>query len=410
VYYDASIEKADLEIESGAMPQRRCSIQYCSVQKIYLYQMQLSVWEKESFFEPQDIIIVGSGLVALWSALELKQQQPNLKITILERSLIPSGASTRNAGFACFGSPSELMYDKEVLGEDKMWEIVEMRYKGMQKMARVLREEAIGMVICGGYEVYNTPTSVADDSIGWLNKGLKEITGNDQCFSWANDRLRTFRFSGFDAMIENKLEGYLHSGKLVQTLLRKVQALGVQVFGSFEVKHWEKVNGKMIINPGEEISLTAQQLLICTNAFTSTLLPELNIIPARGQIILTTPIEGLSMKGAFHYDEGFYYFRNLGNRVLLGGARNKAFDAERTTEMITSEIIQHQLEQFLSHHILPGQSFTIEQRWSGIMGFTDNKEPITKRLDDNISVAISCNGMGVALAPIIAEKVCEMMS
>jgi gamma-glutamylputrescine oxidase len=116
------------------------------------------------------------------------------------------------------------------------------------------------------------------------------------------------------------------------------------------------------------------------------------------------------MKGAFHYDEGFYYFRNLGNRVLLGGARNKAFDAERTTEMITSEIIQHQLEQFLSGHILPGQSFTIEQRWSGIMGFTDNKEPITKRLDDNISVAISCNGMGVALAPIIAEKVCEMMS
>jgi gamma-glutamylputrescine oxidase len=91
--------------------------------------MQLSVWEKESFFEHQDIIIVGSGLVGLWSALELKEKHPRLKITILERSMVPAGASTRNAGFACFGSPSELLHDKEISGEDRMWRIVEMRYK-----------------------------------------------------------------------------------------------------------------------------------------------------------------------------------------------------------------------------------------------------------------------------------------
>jgi len=66
--------------------------------------MQVSIWEKETFYAPQDIVIVGSGFVGLWSAFYLKKKDPDLKITILDRGMIPTGASTRNAGFACFGS------------------------------------------------------------------------------------------------------------------------------------------------------------------------------------------------------------------------------------------------------------------------------------------------------------------
>ena len=71
----------------------------------------LSVWEKESFYSTQDVILVGGGLMGLWTAYELKKKNPYLKITILERNTIPLGASTRNAGFACFGSPTEIIHD-----------------------------------------------------------------------------------------------------------------------------------------------------------------------------------------------------------------------------------------------------------------------------------------------------------
>jgi gamma-glutamylputrescine oxidase len=373
--------------------------------------MQLSVWERETFFAKQDIIIIGSGLVGLWSALELKSKNPTLKITILERGFIPAGASTRNAGFACFGSPTELIHDRNVLGEDRMWGIVEMRYKGIKKMISVLKNEIISFERCGGYEVYDFSTNLEDlgENIAWLNKGLSDITGNNPCFNWADDQLQEFGFSGFDAMIENKLEGYIHSGQLVQVLLKKIQGLGVQVFTNAAVTGWEKVNGNIEVNTSGFIKFTTDQLLVCTNAFTSALLPE-KITPARGQVILTAPIEGLKMKGTFHYQEGYYYFRNLGNRILLGGARNKSFDTEATTEMETSELIQKRLEEFIAEHLLPGQSFSIEQRWSGIMGFTEDKQPLIKRVDDNVSLAVACNGMGVALAPVIAEKVCEIIS
>ena len=94
---------------------------------------QLSVWEKESFFAPADIIIVGSGLVGLWSAYYLKKKAPNLSITIVERGLIPTGASTRNAGFACFGTLTELVSGVKEMGEDQMLELTELRYKGLKK-------------------------------------------------------------------------------------------------------------------------------------------------------------------------------------------------------------------------------------------------------------------------------------
>ena len=38
--------------------------------------MSLSIWEKESFFSPKDVIIIGSGFVGLWSAYYIKKRFP----------------------------------------------------------------------------------------------------------------------------------------------------------------------------------------------------------------------------------------------------------------------------------------------------------------------------------------------
>src|SRR4051812_15686725 len=115
----------------------------------------VSIWEKETFYAPQDIIIAGSGLVGLWSALYLKKRNPKLRITILERGWIPSGASTRNAGFACFGSLSEVIADARISGTEKMLELVEMRFKGLERIHKYFGQSAIDYDLCGGYELYD---------------------------------------------------------------------------------------------------------------------------------------------------------------------------------------------------------------------------------------------------------------
>ena len=375
----------------------------------------ISIWEKESFFAEQDIIIVGNGFVGLWSAFHLKKKKPGLKITIVDRGIIPTGASTRNAGFACFGSLSELIHDGIYMGADKMLELVEMRYKGLKKIRKYFSKKEIDFDLCGGYELYDdTDTNSTEQlhkNINHLNTLLKSVTGKKRTFELADNKIADFGFGNTKHLVINKSEGYLHSGKLIKALLQKVQSMGVQVLPAIEIKAFEKQKGKIELITNQHFNLAAKQVLVCTNAFAKNLLPELDIVPARGQVLVTSPIENLRWQGSFHSDEGFYYFRNIGKRVLLGGARNKAFKEEETTEMQTTGMIQNELERYLDEVILPDQKgkYTIDYRWSGIMAMGSDKMPIIKEVEPGIFCAVRMSGMGVALAPIAGRTVTKLM-
>lgn len=371
--------------------------------------MQLSIWEKESFFAPNDCLVIGSGFVGLWSAYWIKKEFPRSRVTIIERGLIPTGASTRNAGFACFGSITELLEDARVMGLDKTLEVLEMRYKGIQRIRKTFGKRSIDLEICGGYDLltYNDISKIPDlkEQVKWINKEIETITGEKKVFAFADDKINAFGLSGFSRMVENRCEGYLHSGKLSQCLLCLVQGMGVSVLNGMEIERMEANSKGYTLFTSNGVKFETAKLLICTNAFARELLPSIDVVPARGQVLLTSPVEGLKLHGTFHYDHGFYYFRNLGNRVLLGGARNKAFEAEATTVMETSGLIQSELEQFLAEHILPGKEYSITDRWSGIMAMGSEKMPIIDQLDTNLFCALRMSGMGVALAPVAGQVI-----
>jgi glycine/D-amino acid oxidase-like deaminating enzyme len=375
--------------------------------------VQPSVWEKETFFSHKDVIIVGSGVVGLWSAYYMQKTNPQAKILVLERGIIPTGASTRNAGFACIGSPTELLADARKMGEQSMLEIVAMRYEGLQRIKKVFSNKEIEYERHGGFELitdnqYPKLKQLKND-LGWLNITLRRAIKDEKTFRMADKKIKGFGFKQTSHLVESRAEAQLHSGKLLQALLRKVQGMGVEVMTQTEVTGFEKANQKIILQTNLPVTFSTDQLLICTNGFASQLLPKIDVVPVRGQVLVTSPIKKLHFKGAFHYDEGFYYFRNLGNRVLLGGARNKAIKDENSAEMITTDLIQEELERFLKEVILPKQKFTIEHRWSGIMGIGTGKFPIIKKIEKNVYCAVRMSGMGVALSPVVGDIVARQM-
>src|SRR5687767_1399125 len=105
-----------------------------------------SIWELETFYAPRDVIILGSGLAGLWSAWYLKRSNPSLNVLILDKGMIPTGASTRNAGFACYGSLTELLDDARTMGEDQMLELVTMRIEGLSRIKKLLKKREIDYV------------------------------------------------------------------------------------------------------------------------------------------------------------------------------------------------------------------------------------------------------------------------
>ncbi len=406
--------------------------------------MAISVWEQSTYFAPKDLVIVGCGFVGLWTAYEAIQKNPKLNITILERGIIPSGASTRNAGFSCFGSVSELMYDVQLMGEAAMLETVKMRYDGLQRIQKVFKATEIDYNQWGGYELFEKKikldkinkgkinqkkikenvakggydVSKLDDDIAYLNKilapALKTTKKNGKylpIYTNATKDIKNLGFQGIEALAYNQLEGQLNSAKLVLALQKAVQAKGVQILFNTEVKKFKSHAKGVTIHSNLEAPIEAKQFLVSTNGFAKKLIPGLDVVPARGQVFVTEPIPNLKFKGCFHFDEGFYYFRNLGNRLLLGGARNKDFKNEKTYSLETSVKIQNVLEDFMMQRILPKgtKKPKIELRWSGTMGIGKIKKPIIQEVQPNVYCAVRMSGMGVAIAPIVAKKVVKLM-
>jgi len=392
--------------------------------------MAISVWEQSTYFAPKDLVIVGCGFVGLWTAYEAIHQNPKLNITILERGTIPSGASTRNAGFSCFGSVSELMSDIQLMGEATMLETVKMRYDGLQRIQEVFKAKEIDYNQWGGYELFEGKKGARNDesgmydisklesNIAYLNKilapALKTPKKNGKylpIYTNASKDIKKLGFQGIEALAFNQLEGQLNSAKLVLALQKAVQSKGVQILFNTEVKKFKSHKKGVTITTNLEAVLETKQFLVCTNGFAKQLIPRLDVVPARGQVFVTEPIKNLKFKGCFHFDEGYYYFRNLGDRLLLGGARNADFKNEKTYSLETSATIQKVLEDFMMQRILPKGSKKpkIELRWSGTMGIGSIKKPIIEQVQPNVYCAVRMSGMGVAIAPIVAKKALKLM-
>ena len=384
--------------------------------------MAISAWEQSTYYASKDVVIIGCGFVGLWTAYELINKHPKMNITILERGVIPSGASTRNAGFSCFGSVSELMYDVSLMGESNMLETVKMRYDGLQKIQRTFDKKTIDYDQFGGYELFEKngdyDISKLDADIAYLNKvlapALKTPKKNGKylpIYTNESKKIKQLGFQAIEALAFSPFEGQLNSAKLVLALQQAVQSKGVQILFNTEVKKFKSHTKGVTIHTNLEAAIETKQMLICTNGFAKQLMPSLDVVPARGQVFITEPIPNLKFKGTFHFDEGFYYFRNVDNRLLLGGARNKDFKNEKTYSLETSALIQKTLEDFMMKRILPKGSKKpkIELRWSGTMGIGKIKKPIIEELQPNVFCAVRMSGMGVAIAPIVAERVVKLM-
>lgn len=361
----------------------------------------------------QDVVIVGGGLLGLSTALSVKEKMPRARICVLERGIFPSGASTRNAGFACFAKACEMLSDIEKQGEKKAAKLAHDRFMGLQKLRSRISDSAMEYDQLGGHElILNNEDPVSQSDLDRLNN-LLEPYFPDPVFSIQNDKIRSFGLSGVQQLIYNPLEGQIHSGKLISALWRLINALGIRVITGAEVKHIEEGLHQVEVFVshsylGEDVRFTASQVAICTNALAGQLVENnLNIQPGRGQVLVTEPIPGLELQGTFHFDEGYYYFRNHENRIILGGGRNIDFEGENTAEFGFNKKIQDELDHVLKTIVMPEKTVKVAHRWSGIMGFNDTKTPVVKKVGQRRFIGFTCNGMGIALSSLTGELLAD---
>ena len=363
----------------------------------------LSYWERQAFFGPADVAIVGAGLVGLTAALYLKQRRPDWRVVVVERGPLPSGASTKNAGFACFGSISELI-EQEKRGD--LQAVVAARWEGLRRLRELLGDAALDYRPVGGFELFTEKDeALAADCrarLDYYNELLAPVVGTETIFRDATATAGGLGLGGVRTVLENTREGSLDAGRMMRTLLGRVWAADVPVLTGCAVRGLETagggIGGAVGLQLDEGVQLEANQVLLATNAFAAELAPELGVRPGRGQVLVTEPLPDLHLPGTFHYDHGYTYFRQLpDSRILLGGGRHLDFPAEETTQPGLTDSVQTYLETLLREVIVPGRQPRIDYRWSGVMGFGPALAPLIEWVRPGVLAAVRCNGMGVAL-------------
>lgn len=369
--------------------------------------MNFSFWETQTWFARPDFTVVGSGITGLNCALRLRQRFTQSKILVLERGLLPNGASTKNAGFACFGSISEILDDLQTHSEEEVVALVQKRLNGLELLRNNLGDANIDFDIWGGYELFTEEDQELYEHclsrLEDINRLLKPVF-TENVFSVEKD---AFGFRKIQPkLILHKLEGQLNTGKMMEALLYKAQQAGIKILNSVNVQDFSETGSAVEVKT-EQFTFKTGKLIVATNGFAAQL-GIAEVKPARAQVLITKPIENLKIKGTFHLDKGYYYFRNVGDRLLFGGGRNLDFKAEETTELAQTKLVQNRLEELLKTTILPSTEFEIDQRWSGIMGVGSQKKPVVKQLSDNVFCGVRLGGMGVAIGSLVGKELAEL--
>nr|WP_315221296.1 FAD-dependent oxidoreductase [uncultured Flavobacterium sp.] len=370
--------------------------------------MELSYWELKNWFTNIDYTIVGSGIVGLHAALRLRERFPTAKILVLEKGMLPQGASTKNAGFACFGSLSEIIDDLKTHSEEEVIQLIAKRWQGLQLLRKKLGDAAIDFRPHGGYELFlkgdENTFSECVAKLPFINELLQPLF-KANVFTKEVDR---FGFQNVeDYLIFNPFEAQIDTGNMMQELLKQAIAADILILNQQTVTSYIDAGNHVEVVLGD-FSFNSQKILFATNGFANALTHGA-VQPARAQVVITEPIPNLDIKGTFHLDRGYYYFRNIGDRILFGGGRNLDFEAETTTEFGQTKIVQNKLEDLLKNVILPNQDFKIAHRWSGIMGIGNSKNPIVEQLSDNVSCGVRLGGMGVAIGSLIGTELADLI-
>lgn len=372
----------------------------------------LSYWEKKTYFDQIDFLVIGAGIVGSSTALHLRKQYPSAKILVLERSYLPAGASTKNAGFACFGSVTELIDDLNKIPENEVWETVSRRWEGLQYLRELIGDKNLDFQPLGSWDlirpgeekIYQSCT----EKLHYLNQKISLITGEENVYAEDKNAAQKFGFGSVETSFSNRLEGQIDTGKMMLRFHRLLAENDILLLTGIEVL--DLIPTAQSVEVRSSIGdIQAGKVAICVNGFAKRFLPQEDIRPARAQVLITKPIEKLPFEGTFHYQEGYYYFRNIHNRILFGGARNMDFEGETTTEIGNSDIVVNQLKKLLKEIILPNTPFEVDYTWAGIMGFGNTKKPIVKLVHPRIAAGVRFGGMGIAIGSVTGKEVAAML-
>lgn len=272
--------------------------------------------------EEFDVIIIGAGYTALWSAYFLHQAQPNLKIGIIESKHVGYGASGRNGGWVSSFWPTSLAKISKSHGRET---------------AILFQRVLHNLVVDFG----NTLQTIGVDA-DFQHAGTINLARTQPQLDRLNREVNEYRIFGFAAddyhlssntellpTATNTLAGLvsphcasIHPAKLVRELAMVVLSQGTRIFENSTATAIK--TGMVKVN---DQTITAKQIIVATEGYSHKITPRVTA-PIHSLMFVTSPIpndllDTLRIKPGITFNDArnliIYGQRTKDNRIAFGG-------------------------------------------------------------------------------------------
>jgi glycine/D-amino acid oxidase-like deaminating enzyme len=272
-----------------------------------------------------DVAIVGGGYTGLWTALALRERQPDLQITLLEAEICGHGPSGRNGGFV-HGYWASLPGMLPVLGEEQALELAqsgEQIIPGIRAWAEG-RGEDVWLVEAGMLEMSAAPAQ--DGSVEKAAAVGTRVGRPDQIVALTPEEVAQ-RVSSpvFRSGVFYPECATVHPGLLVRALRRAALDAGVTIHEESPVTAVRAGSPNELETPGGTVR--APEVVLATNAALTGWSPASHNLTNFGSyVVLTEPapeaLEEIGWTGGEALVDGrmfLHYFRTTKDgRVLMG--------------------------------------------------------------------------------------------
>ncbi len=321
-----------------------------------------------------DVAVIGGGITGCSCALVLAEA--GLKVSLIEAREIAGGASGRNGGFALRGGAAPYPVLAESIGDEATTDLWRWTDAELDQLA-ALAGDAFRRT--GSLRL-----AVDSEERDELREEYDALHAAGFAAEWREGLAAPLE--RYPAALFHPPDGVLQPARLVRRLADRAAAAGVDIREHTRIHTLD--------------DLAAGTVVVATDGYPSGLLGELEglIVPTRGQVIATEPIEEMLFEIPHYGRHGFdYWHQRLDGRIVAGGFRDVSLDTEFTADEVTTPVVQSALERFVEEHV--GRPLRIDYRWAGIFGMVFDFIPVVGRVpgDERLWIAGGYSGHGNVL-------------